>query len=178
MPAAYIYCRCMIMMNLQFLLIFFLLPFTTPTNHHPVFVTVTTVEHNAKEQILEVSCKLFTDDFEKTLRDTYKTHVDLLNDQQHAGMDKIVKDYIPRHLQITVDGKRQILQYVGFEKDSDGIMCYFQVNNIVNPKQFDLYNDLLYNMSDQQMGLMHILVSGKRQSAKISFPDKTATVKF
>ena len=41
-------------------------------NLHPIFVSVTEIEHNAKDKTLEISCKIFTDDFEKTLRLTYK----------------------------------------------------------------------------------------------------------
>ncbi len=49
------------------------------TKHHPLFISVTEIEHNAKEKSLEVSCKIFTDDFERTLRAAYKTKVDLLD---------------------------------------------------------------------------------------------------
>ena len=36
-------------------------------NPHPIFVSVTEIEHNAVEKTLEISCKLFVDDFEKSL---------------------------------------------------------------------------------------------------------------
>ena len=41
----------------------------TPSSgtHHPIYVSVTEIEHNAKDKTLEISCKIFTDDFEKTL---------------------------------------------------------------------------------------------------------------
>ena len=48
------------------------------TIYHPIYVSVTEIEHNAKDKTLEISCKIFTDDFEKTLSQAYKTYVDLL----------------------------------------------------------------------------------------------------
>ena len=40
---------------------------------HPFFVSVTEMNHNAKDKTLEISCKLFADDFEKGLEQVYKT---------------------------------------------------------------------------------------------------------
>ena len=37
----------------------------TPSTYHPIFVSVTEIEHNAKDKTLEISCKIFTDDLEK-----------------------------------------------------------------------------------------------------------------
>ena len=54
------------------------LVFNPSTTNHPIYVSVTEIEHNAKEKTLEISCKIFTDDFEKALKATYKTYVDLL----------------------------------------------------------------------------------------------------
>ena len=34
-------------------------------SNHPIFMSVTEIEHNAKDKTLEISCKVFTDDFEK-----------------------------------------------------------------------------------------------------------------
>ena len=37
-------------------------------NPHPIFVSVTEIEYNAVNKTLEIGCKIFVDDFEKTLR--------------------------------------------------------------------------------------------------------------
>ena len=71
---------------------------STATSHHPIFVSVTEIEHNAKDKTLEISCKIFTDDFEKALRETYKTYVDLLQPKDKTAMNKLVSDYVQKHL--------------------------------------------------------------------------------
>jgi hypothetical protein len=45
---------------------------TPKSTKHPIFVTVTEIEQNIKEKSVEISCKIFTDDFEKALRAAYK----------------------------------------------------------------------------------------------------------
>ena len=37
------------------------------TAPHPLYISVTEINHNSKDKILEVSCKIFTNDFETVL---------------------------------------------------------------------------------------------------------------
>ena len=120
--------------------------FSTHTNvaHHPIFMSVTEIEHNAKTKSLEISCKIFTDDFEKALRATYKTKVDLLHGSLKTYMDKLVSDYVKKHLLIAINGKLTTLQYVGYENIEDGVYCYFEIENIVAPKKISITDNILY----------------------------------
>ena len=93
--------------------------------YHPIFVSVTEIEHNAKDKTLEISCKIFTDDFEKALRSTYKTYVDLLKPKDKNAMNKLVADYVQKHLLIKADGKPVTLQFLGYEQDEEGIESFF-----------------------------------------------------
>ncbi len=145
---------------------------------HPIYVSVAEIEYNAKGKTLEVSCKLFTDDFEKTLRAQYKTGVDLVNPPNKAAMDKLVNDYVQKHFTITLDGKLVTLQYLGYEEIEEGIYSYYEATNIKEPRNFQIFNNLLYANHDQQMGLMHITVNGNRKSTKLLNPDTRATVSF
>jgi hypothetical protein len=52
------------------------------------------INHNATDKTLEISCKIFTDDFEKVLAQNYKTKVDLTNPPDRKAMDSVVKKYI------------------------------------------------------------------------------------
>jgi hypothetical protein len=121
----------------------FLLGHPSPAKH-PIFVSVTEIEHNSKENILEVSCKIFTDDFERTLRLTYSGTVDLLQPKDKAAMDKLVSAYVKKHLSLVVDGKPVVLEYVGYEQQEEGIESYYQVNNITAVKKIDVTNNILY----------------------------------
>jgi hypothetical protein len=160
--------------------LFCILSFATNAtkDYHPLFVSVTEIEHNAKEKILEISCKIFTDDFEKTLRAAYKTKIDLLDAKQKLAMDKLVNDYIQKHLKISIEGKPAQLKFIGYEKIEEGIYSYFEIENIVSVKKINITNDLLYEYKKEQMGLVHVSVGGKRQSNKLSNPAKSLVLFF
>src|SRR5215467_8661287 len=69
-------------------------------SNHPYYVSVVEINHNAKDKTLEISCKIFTNDFEETLEKNYKTKVDLVNPADKGAMDKLVSDYLKKRLSI------------------------------------------------------------------------------
>ena len=148
------------------------------SGRHPIYVSVTEIEHNAKEKTLEVSCKIFTDDFEKTLRNTYKTHVDLLDSKIKPAMDKLVSDYVLKHLKIVVDGKPSQLKYLGYERIEEGIYSYYQADNIPSVKKITVTDDVLFEFNEQQMSLIHVIVGGERKSTKLDNPEREAVLSF
>jgi hypothetical protein len=148
------------------------------TLHHPIFVSVTEIEHNAKDKTLEISCKIFTDDFEKTLREAYKTHIDLLQPKDKNAMNKLVSDYVQKHLQVKVDDKAVALQFIGYEQEEEGIVSFYQVNNIPSVKKLDITDNILFEYKKEQISIIHTHVNGNRKSTKLVNPEEKASFEF
>lgn len=145
---------------------------------HPFHVSVVEINHNSAEKTLEISCKIFTDDFEKVLAQNYKTKVDLTSPPDKKAMDSIVKKYIFSHLSISVDGKGAALSYLGFEKDNEAVYCYVQVDNVPSVRKVELTNNLMYDMFTDQVNIIHVIVNGNRKSTKLDYPDTAAKIEF
>jgi hypothetical protein len=157
------------------------MPYNTqnePKANHPIFVSVTEIELNTPQKTLEISCKLYTDDFEKTLRMNTKERVDLLNPQVKKPMDVLVNNYIQQHLILQADGKKLTLQYLGYEQQEEGIVSFFQVANISSLKKLDITNNLLYEYKTEQLGIIHVTVNGNRKSTKLNNPVAQASISF
>lgn len=149
-----------------------------PKEAHPLHVSVTEINHNTSEKTLEISCKLFTDDFEKVLGMNYKTRVDLINPPDRPAMEKLVNQFVQGHLKIEVDGKPVQFHYLGYEKDNDAIYSYFQADEVPAPKKIDITNSLMHELYSDQINLMHVIVGGKRKSTKLDYPEKEAEISF
>lgn len=159
-------------------MLFSLQPAGSPGDVHPIYMSVTEIEHNARDKTLEISCKVFTDDFEKTLRQNYKGFVDLINPKDKAVMNKLVSDYVKRHLLINVDGKPVVMDFIGYEQQEEGITSFFQVNNIPSIKKLDITDNILYEYKSEQISLLHITVMGNRKSTKLVNPDEKLSISF
>jgi hypothetical protein len=160
----------------KWLIAFFLSNFGV--NYHPIFVSVTEIEHNAAEKTVEISCKIFVDDFEKTLRKKYNTKVDLLDAKLKSEMNRIVNDYIQKHFSVTIGGKKVNLQFLGFEIQEEGVISFFEVKNIAKVENIELVNNLLYEFNAQQMGIIHIMVNGIRKSSRLDNPNEKVSFSF
>jgi hypothetical protein len=145
---------------------------------HPLHVSVTEINHNATDKTLEISCKLFTDDFEKVLTHNYKTKVDLINPPDRPAMEKLVNDFVHAHITIKADGKPVKLSYLGYEKDNDAIYSYFQVDNIHSVKKIEVVNNILHELFTDQINLLHVTVGGKRKSYKLDYPETKTEFSF
>ena len=145
---------------------------------HPFYVSVTEVEHNSTAKSLEISCKVIGEDLEEVLKTNYKTKVDLSDEKLQAINDKLVADYILKHLSITADGKATKLNYIGFEKQSESIFCYFEAVNIAAPRKVDMTNTILQDFTDKQINIVHAIVGGQRKSQKMDFPAKQVSFSF
>ena len=141
---------------------------------HPFFVSVTEINHNASQATVEISCKLFVDDFENTLRDQYKSKVDLAEPKDRKQLEKLIFDYMQKHLQLKINGKTAALNFVGFETESESAWCYLEIKQVPQIKSLTVSNDLLYESHSTQINIVHALVGGDRKSTKLVNPEKQA----
>jgi hypothetical protein len=146
---------------------------------HPLYISVTEINHNATDKNLEISCKIFADDLEKTIGSVYNKKVDLANPSNKAEAEKLVTGYIKSHLLIKLDGKPVTLEYVGYENENEAVWSYFQVPNTANaPKKIEITNSILFETYDKEINLMHVSVGGNRKSTRLNYPDKDAKFEF
>jgi hypothetical protein len=157
---------------------FFLIYLSANTGAHPLYITVTEINHNAKDKTLEISCKAFTNDLETVLEKMAKTKVDLAVAADKKATDQLIGAYVEKHLQLKCDGKPVQMHFIGSEKEADGTWSYFQVNDIAAVKRIDVVNNLLYDGFEQEINIMHVTVGGERKSFRLDYPVAAASFQF
>jgi hypothetical protein len=145
---------------------------------HPLYISVTEITHNPKDKILEVSCKIFTNDFEAVLEKMSGSRVDLSVAAQKAATDKLIDAYVEKHLRLKIDGRPAALHFIGSEKENDGTWSYFQVNDVSTVKKLEAVDELLYDSFNQQINILHVTVGGQRKSTRLDYPDTGATFEY
>ncbi len=145
---------------------------------HPFFVSVTEINHNAKDKALEISCKVFLDDLEKTLKKQLNTPVELTTPKDQKKAQQWVGDYIKKHLVIKVDGKQVMLEFVGYEVEGASLWSYYQVPNIASVHKIEVSNNLLYEMYDSQISIVHAQVGSDKKSTRVTNPETNMSFEF
>lgn len=159
-------------------LLTFLVPFAAFTNRaHPFYTSVTEMEYNAKEKSLEITCRLFTDDFESILKRNYNTRVDLFNDTyKNAGT--LINSYIEKNLKISVNGAPVKFSFIGYERKNEACWCYFEAAGITQPSRLNVESAILYDFTDKQFNMLHATVNGNRKSTRLTHPDTRAAFEW
>ena len=145
---------------------------------HPFHVSTLEINHNATDKTLEISCRIFIDDFESCLSKQYHTKADLSAASVKTRMDTLVKKYLSTHLQIKADGKAVQMQYLGFEKEDEAVNVYFEADNIATVKRVEINDSILQDLYDDQMNIIHVVVGGNRKSTKLDYPNKEAIFSY
>ncbi len=167
-------------LNIIFLFVFSLSAFSALNTEgiHPYYVSVVEINHNKDDKTIEISCKIFTDDFEKTLGKVNKTFVDLINPKDKPAVERGIRDYITKNLSVSVDNKPVKFTYLGYEISDGAAWCYLQVDNIPAIKDLEIVNKILHDYTDKQVNIMHVTVNGGRKSSKLDFPNSVASFNF
>lgn len=139
---------------------------------HPFYLSVTELHYDKAERRIQVSCKIFTDDFENALRKNTSSVVDLLNPKDQSKMDALVSDYISRNLRIVADGKIIVCKFLGYEKEEEAIWSYFESETLAQPRQLEVYNSILYDYKTEQINIVQVSGMGRKQSSKTAWPEK------
>lgn len=145
---------------------------------HPFYVSVTEINHNAKTQSVEVSCRMFYDDLEHALEKDYKKPLDIVKPADKALLNRLIAEYVKKHLSIKADGKPLTLSYVGYEIQEDGAWAYFEVKGVPALKKIDIHDELLNTQHEEQINMLHVTVGGQRKSTKLDNPDTEASFSF
>lgn len=142
-------------------------------NFHPIHVSTAIIEYNKQDHKWEITCTIFTDDFEAALTKQNHGKIDLNSAAMHTAMDALVKSYLQQNLQIKTDGKATLLNYLGFEINKESADVYLESEVVGTVKKVVVNDSLLQNQFDDQINIVHITVNGNRKSEKLDYPNKS-----
>lgn len=145
---------------------------------HPLHVSVTEITFDPKEKELEIMLRIFTDDLELAIRDM-KADAELnVLKPTNTTLDKLAWEYLQPKFELTADGKRQAIKYLGHEMDEDVLVFYIQVQPIKNFKTLTVKNSILTELYDDQANLVNVTVSDETKSLRLMRNNPSGILSF
>ncbi len=163
--------------RLFFITIFAILTFssfknTSSIDIHPYHVGSVEFNYNSKSKTFEITGKFFLDDLENALKEKYGTVVHFNDDKYETQINVLLKQYCVDYLKLKADQKFLKVNYIGFEEDSEAVNIYLESEPVNAPKKVETAVSFLYNLFDDQMNIIHIIINGKRQSERLNYPNR------
>lgn len=138
---------------------------------HPFFVSLAEIKVNSAKGNMEVSVRIFTDDFEKALKASKLGTHDLSHPRNNKETEAAIDQYIQQHFYIEVRGKRQSLKMIGFEIDGDACWNYFEVPLEIDIKgKIHIHDEILTEAHPEEINLVHFIHGDKNLSTKLENP--------
>ena len=140
---------------------------------------MTDINYNNNSKELEVSIRIFTDDFENTLRKNHSNvNIDIAHPASQTEMNAFVNDYIQKNLLFQVNGKPAVMSFAGYEQEQESIWTYFEIRNVTAVQNVSVTNTLLHDYNTNQVNMIHIKANTKEETIKLDFPDSKANFSF
>lgn len=145
---------------------------------HPLHVSVTEIEVNEKERRLQIMMRVFIDDLELSLRNHFKQpDLDALSPAERS-LDVLMRSYLADRFQIWLDGKAQVINYLGSEPDRDALVFYIEVDKMVKWKSIQVKNTIIMEIHDDQSNLVHVTVGETVRSIRLTHAKPVDLINF
>lgn len=139
---------------------------------HPYHVGSVEFNYNSTAKTFQISGKFFLDDLENGLKEKYRKSVHFNDEKYDAEINQLLQKYAVDYLKLKVNNKFLTVNYIGFEEDQESVNIYLESEKVNDPKKVETAVSLLYNLFDDQMNIIHIIIDNKRKSDRLSYPNR------
>lgn len=155
--------------------IFFLCSFNTL---HKYYVSITQIEFVKEQQSVQIISRIFIDDFESVLRKRYDKNITLDRGDDETQIDDYIKKYLLTKIEISINNKEVIPNFIG-KKYDDGIMhCYLEIENIKSISTFQIKNKVLFDMFEDQKNVIRTNINNKNKTVVLTAQNDKGLLNF
>lgn len=139
---------------------------------HPYHVGSVEFNYDSKSKTFQISGKFFLDDLENGLKEKYGSVIHFNDKKYETEINQLLQKYCSEYLKLKVNNQFLKISYIGYEEDQEAVNIYLESEKVIAPKKIETAVSFLYNLFDDQMNIIHIIVDGKRKSDKLSYPNR------
>jgi len=144
---------------------------------HPIHVSVSNVDLDPVGGKVELSVKIFADDFQDLILHKYGVQLNIV--EQEGPGDKIsaVNEYIEEALQLVFNGKETAdLQFVEAVLNEEAIWLFYRYEHPGKIRKVDIVNRIMLEKFSDQTNLMIITFNEKQNGYRLD--NKTTELSF
>lgn len=152
--------------------------FSSGLNNHPYYVSVVELRNNSSGKMAEITCRLFTDDLEKALKNDGAGKIDLMHPVDKSDAEKKIFSYLKKHFSVSINQQKRVFDFVGYEIKEEAVNVYLEFPFNGKFQNIHLTSDLLYREHAEQSGIFHFIDGDKKESRRIINPQNELDVVF
>ena len=142
---------------------------------HEFYISITQIDHNPKNDSLEISVKMFTDDLENAIESYNDVKLRLGGEKEHESSTQLIQDYVLENLELSQNGKDIKLNFIGKKVELDVTWCFLEAKDIKSISSLTVENNLLLDVIESQTNIVHVNYQDENSSLmlnKVNTKDK------
>lgn len=145
---------------------------------HKYYVSVTDIDYVKDQRAIQITARLFLDDFEKLLLERYDLKVSLDKEANTETVNYYIHQYFSKKLVVELNGQAAEAIFLGKEIEDDQLYFYFEIANVSEIKKLKITNKLLLDIFDNQQNITHLNVNGTKKSYLLMSGNSTGVLNF
>ncbi|WP_308990581.1 DUF6702 family protein [Mariniflexile litorale] len=166
------------MTYIKWLLMLLVLPLFAFTVIHKYYISVTQIDYLQNKQSVQVTTRIFIDDFEKLLRERYDETITLAGKNEPTTADLYIERYLKEKIKIKINNKEANLSFIGKEYDVDIVKCYLEIEGVKKIESFEISNEVLFDLYSEQQNIIKTKIHAQQKSVILIPQNKSALLKF
>jgi len=150
--------------------VFFLFSFTKAK--HPYHVGSVEINYNSKSKTFEITGRFFLDDLENALGKKYGKPFHFNDPKYKDQLNEALKNYCAEYFRLKTNSQFVKANFVGYEEDQESVDIYMESESVESPRKVEAAVSFLYNLFDDQINIVHIIINGERKSEKLTYPNR------
>lgn len=151
---------------------------TSAFTFHKFYVGVFQIDYFKEKKEVQITTRLFIDDLEKVLYKKYNKHFYITTKDEVSDANAYITKYLLEKLQLKINNKAQIIQFLTKEQEDNIIICYLKVNFKDNIKDLEITNNVLSDIFKEQQNLVHLNINGNKKTLLFTNTETNQKLKY
>ena len=142
----------------------FALPLLAFTTAHKFYVSVTQIDYIKEKQSVQITSRIFIDDFEDLIQQRYDETITLEVKNESEKVNIYIERYLKEKIKLKINGADAEVLFIGKEYENDIMYCYLEVQNIMEINTLEITNKVLFDINQEQQNIVRTNINSKQKS--------------
>ena len=147
-------------------------------DNHAIYISVANIDIQAKENVLLISLKVFSDDLEDAIHNHTGVREKVVGRSDFTDLSEVIEDYINQKFKIFLDEKQVPLQVSSCENIGDTTWIYLTGETGDFKNSIRVSNLVLFEVFDTQKNIVEIEYSGEKYYYSLSKEEPEVTIQL
>jgi len=145
---------------------------------HKYYVSMTEIKYVPEKKEIQITMRLFIDDFDKVLGDQFKKPFALATEKELKETDTYINFYLQQNFRLRVNDKDLKWHFLGKEYENDIVYLFAEVSDITGIQSIEVQNRMLFEVFKDQQNYIKFNINSQKKTAILTKENDRELLKY